>query len=104
MILEPRFKMAEKTHGGARSGAGRKPGSIRKATAAAQAKAAEGGILPLDFMLEIMRDPEAKREERLDMAKAAAPYVHAKLASIEANIKGAMDHAHVIELIGVRPG
>lgn len=95
MISEPRFKMAEKTHGGARPGAGRKPGSIRKATAAAQAKAAAGGILPLDFMLQIMRDEGAKREERLDMAKAAAPYVHAKLSAIEATGDVHMTLQHV---------
>lgn len=77
--------MADKTHGGARPGAGRKPGSIRKATAAAQAKAAETGILPLDFMLNHMRDETAPIAERLDMAKAAAPYIHAKLSSIEAS-------------------
>jgi hypothetical protein len=104
LILEPRFKMTEKGHGGARPGAGRKPGAIRKATAAAQAKAAEGGILPLDFMLDRMRDTGAPIADRMDMAKAAAPFIHAKLASVEANFKGAMNHAHVIELIGVRPG
>lgn len=75
-----------KGHGGARPGAGKKPGAIRRATAAAQAKAAEGGILPLDFMLQIMRDEQADRAERLDMAKAAAPYVHAKLASIDSRV------------------
>ena len=78
--------MTEKTHGGARTGAGRKPGAIRKATAAAQAKAAATGILPLDFMLNHMRDEKAPIAERLDMAKAAAPYVHAKLSSIEATV------------------
>lgn len=77
--------MTEKTHGGARPGAGRKPGSIRKATAAAQAKAAETGILPLDFMLDRMRDEQAPMDDRMDMAKAAAPYIHAKLSSIEAS-------------------
>jgi hypothetical protein len=95
--------MAEKTHGGARSGAGRKPGSIRKATAAAQAKAAATGILPLDFMLDRMRNPDAPMVERLDMAKAAAPYVHAKLSSIEANLKGDIETVTRIELIGVAP-
>jgi len=77
--------MVETTHGGARPGAGRKPGSIRKATAEAQAKAAATGILPLDFMLSRMRDELAPMAERMDMAKAAAPYVHAKLSSIEAS-------------------
>ena len=69
--------------GGARKGAGRKPGAINKATAKAREKAEAGGIMPLDFMLAVMRDETAPRDERQDMAKAAAPYVHAKLASIE---------------------
>jgi hypothetical protein len=69
--------------GGARPGAGRRPGAINKATAKAREAAEAGGIMPLDFMLSIMRDPEAERSERLDMAKAAAPYVHAKLASVK---------------------
>lgn len=38
--------------------------------------------MPLEFMLKIMRDESADRAERLDMAKAAAPYVHAKLSAI----------------------
>ena len=55
-------------------------------------------------MLDRMRDTGAPIADRMDMAKAAAPFIHAKLASVEANFKGAMNHAHVIELIGVRPG
>lgn len=77
--------MAEKRHGGARPGAGRKPGAINKATAEARAKAEATGILPLDFMLNRMRDEEAPMADRMDMAKAAAPYIHAKLSSIEAS-------------------
>lgn len=72
--------------GGQRAGAGRKPGAINKATAEARERAEATGILPLDFMLQVMRDEKAERAERLDMAKAAAPYVHAKLSSIEAKI------------------
>ncbi len=96
--------MAEIKHGGARSGAGRKRNTVNKATAKAREKAEAGGILPLDYMLARMRDESADDADRDDMAKAAAPYIHAKLASVEANITGGMDHAHVIELIGVRPG
>ena len=88
--------MAEIKHGGARSGAGRKRNTVNKATAKAREKAEASGILPLDFMLEIMRDTQADRSERLDMAKAAAPYIHAKLSSIEAKVD-----AHVEGLVGV---
>lgn len=68
--------------GGSRPGAGRKPGAIGKATAKAREYAEATGIMPLEFMLQIMRDESADRAERLDMAKAAAPYVHAKLSAI----------------------
>jgi hypothetical protein len=34
-------------------------------------------------MLKIMRDPEADDDRRDEMAKAAAPYVHPKLASVQ---------------------
>lgn len=74
-------------HGGARPNAGRKPGALNKATAAAREKAEAEGIMPLDFMLKIMRDEDATRAERMDMAKAAAPYVHARLSSIEAKVE-----------------
>lgn len=71
--------------GGSRPGAGRKAGSVTVRSRAIANGLLDEGESPLEFMLAIMRDPEAKREERLDMAKAAAPYVHAKLASVEAS-------------------
>ena len=49
----------------------------------ARKAAAEGGILPLDYMLKILRDENQDAAIRMDAAKAAAPYVHAKLASVE---------------------
>lgn len=39
--------------------------------------------MPLDYMLTIMRDDTQPIAARMDAAKAAAPYVHAKLASVE---------------------
>jgi hypothetical protein len=41
-----------------------------------------GGITPLDFMLQVMRDESVEPAKRLDAAKAAAPYVHPRLASL----------------------
>jgi hypothetical protein len=73
-------------HGGARDNAGRKPGALNKATQAAREKAEAEGILPLDYMLSIMRDEDATKAERMDMAKSAAPYIHARLSSIEAKV------------------
>ena len=88
----PPDQSKQSKRGGPRSGAGRKPGAINKATAKAREAAEAGGVMPLDFMLSVMRDEGADRAERLDMAKAAAPYVHAKLASIEHS--GGMTFSH----------
>lgn len=69
--------------GGAREGAGRKKGAATRMNEEARAKAAEGGLMPLDYMLSILRDEDMPADARMDAAKAAAPYVHAKLASVE---------------------
>lgn len=70
-------------HGGKREGAGRKAGSPNKASIARQEEVAAGGKTPLEYMLEVMRDEAATSARRDEMAKAAAPYVHPKLASTE---------------------
>lgn len=69
--------------GGARTGAGRKAGTPNKATAERQQAVAESGLTPLDYMLSVMRDEDKQFDVRLEAAKAAAPYVHPKLASVE---------------------
>jgi hypothetical protein len=70
-------------HGGPRTGAGRKPGAATKLNEAARIAAAEGGTMPLDYMLELLRNVHLPSDTRFEAAKAAAPYVHAKLASVE---------------------
>lgn len=76
---------SNQSKGGARPGAGRKKGAPNKKTAELQKAIAESGITPLEYMLNIMRDPLADVDVRLDAAKSAAPYVHAKLSSVEMN-------------------
>lgn len=76
-------KSKNSNRGGSRSNAGRKPGAVNKATAAAREMAHATGITPLEFMLQRMRDEQAPMEDRQDMAKAAAPYIHSKLSSID---------------------
>ncbi len=39
--------------------------------------------MPLDYMLQILRDESNDTDTRFEAAKASAPYVHAKLASVE---------------------
>ncbi len=41
-------------------------------------------------MLAALRDEEKPFDVRMDAAKAAAPYIHAKLASVDASMKGDM--------------
>lgn len=70
--------------GGSRPGAGRKQGSVNKLDQEARAKVLESGEeTPLDFLLKVMRGAEHEFPHRLDAAKAAAPYVHAKLSSVD---------------------
>lgn len=69
--------------GGKREGAGRRAGVPNKRTQETAERVEASGLTPLDYMLGIMRDETMTTESRFEAAKAAAPYVHAKLASIE---------------------
>jgi hypothetical protein len=75
--------MEKAKNGGARPGAGRPKGAKNKKTLALAAEIAQSGLTPLKFMLGVMRNPKRPLDIRLDAAKAAAPYVHAKLSSVE---------------------
>jgi hypothetical protein len=61
-----------------------KPKRAAASGSAAEALAATlgAGPTPLDHMLKVMRDENAEPAKRLDAAKAAAPYVHPRLASV----------------------
>jgi hypothetical protein len=69
--------------GGRREGAGRKPGSVAKIDHEARQKAHATGLTPLDYLLSVVRDESEHKRERLDAAKAAAPYCHARLSATE---------------------
>lgn len=62
---------------------GRRKGTPNKATAHKEREIAKSGLTPLEYMLKIMRNPKASNDRRDDMAKAAAPYVHRRLASMQ---------------------
>lgn len=86
--------------GGARKGAGRKRGTANKRTRAIADRAAAEGVTPLDFMLALLRKPAPKGANaevqarydglRFEAAKAAAPYLHPRLAPRDAMIEVAM--------------
>jgi len=64
---------------------GRQKGVANKRTQQFQAAVADSGLTPLQYMLAVLRDETADPERRDEMAKAAAPYIHPRLASIEAS-------------------
>ena len=78
--------------GSPRPTAGRPKGGHNRKTIDAVAKAEAGGQTPLEYLLADMRDPSLDRTERRDAAKAAAPYCHARLTSVEAKVEGELAH------------
>lgn len=112
--------------GGARKGAGRKPGSANTKTREIANRAAEEGITPLEVMLDNMRfahgkaadvlaqllacgaeTPEAFNEFKellrfrgmaQEAAKDAAPYLHPRLSSVEMNANVSTHEASLDDL------
>ena len=96
--------------GGARPGAGRKPGTRNKKTEALLNAAKATGLLPHELLLKIARDeigdnvllaynmfgePQYGRPDlrvRLRAAEAAAPYYAPKLSQIDAKIEDTTTH------------
>ena len=74
-------------NGGKRAGAGRKSGAATVKTRDIADKAAVEGLTPLEYLLEVMRDQGETRPIRVDAAKAAAPFIHPRLANVDARIK-----------------
>src|SRR5215469_9514484 len=65
-------------------GPGRRPGARnRLSKAQVEAAMAAGDLMPLDYMLAIMRDEMMPMPVRFEAAKAAAPFCHSKLANIQ---------------------
>lgn len=62
---------------------GRKKGTPNKATAEREKAIRKSGLTPLDYMLKLLRNSKLDQDTRLEAAKAAAPYVHPKLNSVE---------------------
>ena len=90
------------TRGGYRPGAGRPKGSKNQRTVLLEEgaqKAAEGGLAPLDHLLAVMRDEDQPSNIRMDAAKAALPYCHAKLAPQHVTNDEAMSHEDWLELL-----
>jgi hypothetical protein len=65
--------------GGARPNTGgKRPGAGRKPSVRGHLPECPDGEMPLEYLLKVMRDPEAEPRTRLEAAKIAAPFLHAK--------------------------
>ena len=71
---------------------GRVKGVPNKATAAKLQAVTASGLTPMDFMLKVMRDEAEDLDKRLDAAKSVAPYVHPKLAPVDATDGGSQKY------------
>lgn len=89
---QTKSKESNDGRGGRRAGAGRKPGAATQKTRAIADAAAAEGVTPLEFMLEMMRRPTVHDDPKIqsvreqmafEAAKAAAPYMHPRLAAIQ---------------------
>ncbi len=79
---------------------GRKRGSKNKATVAKEHAAKTGAnkdLTPLAHMLKLMRDPKQPQAVRMEMAKAAAPYLHPRLQST--TVRNPEDEKLVIQVV-----
>jgi hypothetical protein len=83
--MEVENNQDKSNHGGARQGAGRKPGSLNAKTRAIAEKLMAENLTPLDIMVEAYT--QLKKENNLieaaKIAKDAAPYIHPRLANVE---------------------
>lgn len=71
--------------GGRRAGAGRPKGTANRKTREIADRCAAEGLTPLEVMLDVMRRAHAAADygTALDAAAKAAPFVHARLSSVD---------------------
>jgi hypothetical protein len=82
-IIQINQKNQSGGRGGRRAGAGRKVGLLTTKTREIANILMEKGETPLEFMMKLMRDDKQNSAVRFEAAKAAAPYMHPKLAAVE---------------------
>jgi hypothetical protein len=68
---------------------GRPRGARNKRTRTLLEAAGAGGEMPLDFLLGLMRDSHSPIARRLEAAKAAGSFLHARLCAVEPKLSTA---------------
>ncbi len=115
------MNQAKSNHrGGKRPGAGRKTSALTIRTRAMAEQIIASGIAPLEHMITLMREPKpvrltdetvaayecrviAWRSQAFEAAKAAAPYIHPRLAAVEHSGAGGDPIQHSIPVEFVAP-
>jgi hypothetical protein len=82
---------------------GRQKGVANQRTRAIAEAAMADGVTPLEYMLAVLRDETVEPERRDEMAKAAAPYLHPRVAAIEAKLSVAVDHETALDQLEASP-
>ena len=72
--------------GGARAGAGRKPGTPNRRSVELLEGALAKGQTPVEYMLAILRDDTADAADRRWAAEKAAPYIHPRPAPLQRTV------------------
>ena len=85
--------MAGRPKGAPKSGTRRKV-TPKNAAGERRPETAKSALTPLDYMLQVLRDPESTKDEKKWAAQQAAPFVHARLASTKAGTSGGGDVPH----------
>jgi hypothetical protein len=71
----------------------------RPAAPAAASSQKAAALSPLDYLLQILRDPEASPGERRWAAEKAAPYLHPRLQSVEHGGEVKISHEDALEAL-----
>ena len=109
----------KKKRGGRRRGSGRKKGAATIRTRATADRIIASGVTPLEFMIARMREPkparrrvesggaydlrvQAWKEQGFEAAKASAPYIHPRLATVEHSGTDGdpIKHSITVEFVG----
>ena len=85
---------------------GRPKGKLNQFAMETAQRIAESGELPVDYLVSVFRDDEADAKLRVDAARAAAPYLHPRLATSEVDIVTTAEPEHMTdeELIAIIKG
>lgn len=89
--------------GGPRPNSGRKPGSRNKKTEQQIQAVEQSGLTPLDYLLSVMRDEANEAKDRVEAAKAAAPYVHPRLSQMQLDANVSLDHESALDELDDEP-